>query len=44
MRFVGLRGYTDSGSTEDLLRKYGLTGERIMEQALEAFKAKGGRV
>lgn len=44
MRFVGLTGYTDSGSTEDLLHKYGLTGERIMEKALEALKAKGGSV
>jgi transketolase len=43
MRFVGLTGYTDSGSTDDLLRKFGLTAERIMEQALAALEAKRKR-
>lgn len=44
MRFIGLTSYTDSGSTEDLLLKYGLTAERIAEEALETFKAKTGGV
>ncbi|MER3475025.1 MAG: transketolase [Armatimonadota bacterium] len=35
MRFVGLRGYAESGAPDALMRKYGLTADDIAREALE---------
>jgi transketolase len=40
MEFVGLTGYAESGSPEDLIRKYGLVASNVIEHARKALGRK----